>query len=280
METSVLDALPEFLETLGLTEEPMGSHFTDSRPETGFSPEPMDMPTVEKERNNEIDWPTIFGNFSCAIGNIWRARRKNTAAYFSAEQFGCPGAAFWLGFNKPQVETIIHYVSTGIPDRMQGEFYCDSPDNLRRIFEYVDPVPASAQYCVFKPLSQFTNDDGPELVHFFARPESLSGLHQLAAFVTNDPEVVTSPWSAACGSLVVWPRRYLAAGQSKAVLGGWDPSARKFFKTDELSFTLPFEMFTNMLNRFDGSFLNSKTWSTVRKKTDRSKKAWGEIKND
>jgi len=35
-----------------------------------------------------------------------------------------------------------------------------------------------------------------------------------------------------------------------------------------------------MLNRFDGSFLKSKTWSTVRKKIDRSKKAWGEIKDD
>ena len=96
METNVLDALPEFLETIGLTEEPMGSHFTDNCPETGFSPPPMDMPTIEKERNNAIDWPAIFGNFSCALGNIWRARRKKTAAWFSAEQFGCPGAAFWL----------------------------------------------------------------------------------------------------------------------------------------------------------------------------------------
>ncbi len=280
MPSATLDKLPQFLETLGLTEEPMGSYFTESKPESGFTPKPMDLPTREKEIKNEIDWPAVFGNFSCALGNIWRARRKKTAAYFSAEHFGCPGAAFWLGFNKPQMETIIHYVSTGIPNRMQGEFYCDSPDNLRRIFEYVDPVPATAKYCVFKPISQFTDGDGVELVHFFTRPESLSGLHQLATFVTSDPEVVASPWSAACGSLVVWPRRYQAAGKPRAVLGGWDPSARKFFKTDELSFTVPYEMFTDMLTRFDGSFLASKTWSLARKKIDRSKKAWGEIKDE
>lgn len=89
-----------------------------------------------------------------------------------------------------------------------------------------------------------------------------------------------SPWSAACGSLVVWPRRYLAGGHPKAVLGGWDPSARKFFKTDELSFTIPFDMFTNMLTRFEGSFLTSNTWSLVRKKIDRSKKKWGETNDD
>ena len=85
-----------------------------------------------------------------------------------------------------------------------------------------------------------------------------------------------SPWGAACGSLVIWPLHYLSKGKKKAVIGGWDPSARKFFKTDELSFTVPFEMFVEMLNRFEGSFLKAETWPTVQKKIARSKKAWGE----
>jgi hypothetical protein len=159
---------------------------------------------------------------------------------------------------------------------MKGEFYCDSPDNLRQIFEYVDPKPASHKFCIFKPLSSFIEEENPELVTFFVRPEALSGLHQLTTFVTNDPEVVVSPWSAACGSLVVWPLHYLSKGLNKAVIGGWDPSARKFFKTDELSFTVPFGMFTEMTNRFDESFLKTNTWANVQKKIARSKKAWGE----
>ncbi len=276
MNREILKSLPQFLEILGLDEEPMGIFYTDEKPAEGFSPKPKDLPTCEKEMKNEIDWQAVFTQFSCVIGNIWRARKKKTAAYFSAEQFGCPGGAFWLGFLKPQTETIIHYVSTGIPNRMEGEFYCDSPDNLRRIFEYVDPKPASHRFCIFKPLSSFSEEENPELVTFFSRPEALSGLHQLAAFVTNDPEVVVSPWSAACGSLVVWPLRYLSKGANKAVVGGWDPSARKFFKTDELSFTVPFGMFTEMINRFDESFLKTKTWANVQKKIIRSKKAWGE----
>ena len=276
MNQKILKSLPDFLEVLGLDEEPMGIFYTDEKPADGFSPKPTDLPTHEKEIKNEIDWQAVFTRFSCVIGNIWRARKKKTAAYFSAEQFGCPGGAFWLGFLKPQTETIIHYVSTGIHNRMEGEFYCDSPDNLRQIFDYVDPRPASHKYCVFKFLSRFTNDENPELVTFFSRPESLSGLHQLAAFVTNDPEVVVSPWSAACGSLVIWPLHYLSKGANKAVIGGWDPSARKFFKTDELSFTVPFGMFNEMINRFDESFLKTKTWANVKKKINRSKKVWGE----
>lgn len=271
-----MDRLARFLDTVGLDEEPMGIFYTDEKPGGGFSPKPGDLPTREKEIGNEIEWERVFGDFSCVIGHIWRARKKRTAAYFSASRFGCPGGAFWLGYMKPQTDTIIHYVSTGIPERMHGELYCDSPEALRRIFDEIDPVPAPKRYCVVKPVGLFAADEEPELVAFFARPEVLSGLHQLAAFVTNNPEVVASPWGAACTGLITWPMKYLAQGQQRAVLGGWDPSARKFFKTDELSFTVSHTMFIQMLERFDESFLTTKTWRTVRKKIARSKRAWGE----
>ena len=266
--------LKAFLDILGLTEEPMGIFYTDNVPEAGFSPKPMDLPTREKEIENAIDWQGIFGGFSCVMGNVWRARKKKTTAYFTARQFGCPGGGFWLGFMKPQTETIIHYVSSGIPDRMAGEFYCDSPDALRQMFNYIDPPPAPQTVCVVKPLSLFTGDEKPAVVTFFARPETICGLHQLATFVTNDPEVVVSPWGAACTGLITWPFKYLARGENRAVLGGWDPSARKFFQTDELTFTVPYEMFNQMLKRFKDSFLTTGTWTTVRKKIARSNHAW------
>ncbi len=278
MNHQIKNNVPDFLNTLGMNEEPMGMFFTDAKPAKGYSPAHCDLPTREKEKKDEVNWPEVFERFSCVIGKIWLARKKKTEAFFSSSQFRCPGAAFWLGFNKPQTETIISYVSSGIPDGMEGEHYCDSPDNLRKIFEYVDPVPAAKEFCVFKPLSQFSKDETPLLISFFSRPESLNGLHQLAAFVTNDPEVVASPWSAACGSLVVWPLHYLNKGQNKAVIGGWDPSARKFFKPDELSFTIPFEMFARMMDRYKDSFLATKTWQNVHKKINKSKKAWNEIK--
>ena len=274
MDTNLLKSLPKFLEILGLDEEPMGLFYTDEKPVEGFSPKPMDLPTREKEQRNKIDWQATFGQFSCVIGHIWRARKKKTAAYFSAEQFGCAGGAFFLGFMKPQTETIIHYVSTGIPDQMEGELYCDSPDELRRIFEHIDPRSAPRKYCVIKPLSLFEDNQEPELVAFFARPETMCGLHQLATFVTNDPEVVTSPWGAACTNLITWPLKYLTKGENKAVLGGWDPSARKFFNTDELTFTVPYDMFGQMVKRFGESFLTTKTWATVQKKIARSNQAW------
>lgn len=268
--------LDAFLKTLGLSERPMGLFYSSEEPQQGISPTPMETPTREKEQANRIDWQRVFGQFSCVMGNIWRARKKNTAAYFSKERFGCPGGAFWLGFMKPQTETILHYVSSGVPGRMEGEFYCESPEKLRQIFTFVDPRPAPANFCIIKPIDQFEGAEKPELVIFFARPESLCGLHQLATFVTNDPEVVSSPWGAACGNLAVWPLKYAEQGREKAVLGGWDPSARKFFKTDELSFTVPDRLYRRMLDRYDESFLKTGTWKTVQKKIARSRRTWGE----
>ena len=277
MESSIKDGLTGLLETIGLDESPIGVYYSDEPPQNAFAPKPGELPTREKEMQGAIDWQGVFTNFSCVLGNIWLARKKKRAAYISAERYGCPGGAFWSGFLKPQTETIVHYVSTGVPERMEGEHYCDSPDTLRSIFDRVDPRPAPRAMCVFKPLDQFTGDETTELVSFFARPEVISGLHQLAAYATGDPEVVASPWSAACGSLVAWPLHFLQKGVTKAVIGGWDPSARKFFKTDELSFTVPYELFTDMVVKHPASFLRTKTWQNVRKKIDRSKMSWGEI---
>lgn len=265
MKTNTMALIPAFLETLGCDEMPMGTMFTDRQPTDGMSPEPMELPTLEKEMKNQVDWQALFSGFSCVIGKIWLARKKKTLAYFSPDQFGCVGGAYYLGFINPMPETIIQYISSGIPDVMAGERYYDSPANAKKVLK-ISPNPVSDKWCVFKPIDRFASGETPDLVSFFVRGEVLTGLHRLTTYVTNDPEAVVSPAAAACGSLVGWPLYYLAKGQSKAVIGGMDPSARKFFKPDELTFTVPFSLFTDMLNRFDETFLATNTWAAVKKR--------------
>jgi uncharacterized protein (DUF169 family) len=140
----------------------------------------------------------------------------------------------------------------------------------------MDPRPAPEQFCVFKQLSQFSPDETPEVVIFFGRAETICGLHQLATFVTNDFEVVQSPFGAGCTNIVAWPLKYLERGQLKAVLGGWDPSDRKFLKPDEITLALPYELFARMVQRWRESFLTKEAWKTVRQKIELSRKAWKE----
>ena len=115
MNTRTVDRMKQLCSRLGLSELPMGVYFTGREPESGFTPQVLESPSREREQRGEVDWPAVFQGFSCVMGHVWRARRKRSRAWFSAEQYGCPGGSFWLGFHKPQTEAIIHYVSTGIP---------------------------------------------------------------------------------------------------------------------------------------------------------------------
>lgn len=272
-----IEKLGGFLDALGLDEEPMGMYYTDHQPGEGFCPKKGELPMAEQEAKGEVDFASLFGNFSCVIGKIWLARRKKTSAYFDREHFGCLGGAFYLGFLKPQLDFVAHYVSSGIPGQLEGEHYLESPDVTRNFFRTVEPRSAPARFCVFKPVSHFVGGDKPEVVTFFARAEIIAGLNQLATFVTNDFEAVASPFGAGCTNIVTWPLKYLSEGKLKAVIGGWDPSDRKFLKTDEITFAVPYEMYKRMITRWPESFLNTKTWATVKNKIALSKKTWGEM---
>jgi uncharacterized protein (DUF169 family) len=276
MEFSQVQGL---LEALGATEEPMGIYYTDIEPQEGYSPKPRKLPSADEEARGEVDFGAAFADFSCVMSHVWRARRKKSAAYFDRERQGCLGGAFYLGYQKPQLNVIAHYVSTGFPGVMEGERYLASPEDVQRFFQTVDPRPAPARFCVFKPLSLFASGETPEVVAFFARPEVISGLHTMAAFVTGDPEVVAAPFGADCSHVVSWPLHYLSQGKVRAVLGGWDPSARRFHRPDELSFAMPWELFRAMVDRWPESFLTTPTWATVKKKIAHSRRVWGETDN-
>ncbi|GEM_PF-176236 len=277
---AIMDELGDvegLFDVVELYEEPMGVYYTDNPPADCISPKPAKLPTYEEEQQGKLDLREVFGNFSCIFQSVWRARRKQTAACFDREHFGCLGGAFNLGYIKPQLELIVRYVSTGMPG-LPGEHYLDSPEAVRSLFDAIDPRPVPAPFCVFKPLSMFESGEQPELVVFFDRPESISGLHQLCSFVTNDFNIVRSPMGAGCSNIVGWPINYLEKGELKAVLGGWDPACSKYFRTDEITLTVPFELFRMMVERWRESFLTHKGsgWEVNRKKAQRSRKKWGE----
>jgi uncharacterized protein (DUF169 family) len=276
MDSSDRGDLAGFLEAVGYGEEPMGMFYTDREPSRGYAPKPGRLPSVEAEARKEVDFRELWRDFSCVIGQLWIARKRRAPAYFDRERFGCLGGAFFLGFLKPQLDFIVHYVSTGIPGVIEGERYLPTPQITRAFYKHLDPRPAPRRFCVFKPLSQFDPDEEPELVIFFARPETISGLHQLATFVTSDLEAVQSPFGSGCANMVTWPIKLLEQGKLKAVLGGWDPSERRFIKADEITFTVPYEMFLRMVEQWPESFLTADAWSQVKKRILRSQKAWGE----
>ncbi len=275
---SILEETNVFLEHLGLDQEPFGVYYDDTKPEKAFGPKPGVTISREMEGQGQVDMQEVMKTFSCVIGNIWLARKKNSAAYISTEEYGCPGGVFYCSMMKPNLRFIEHYVTTGFEGTpVHGERYLPSPEAMRKFLDKVDPREPPAKYCIFKPLSHFSEDQKPEFVIFFARPEVLSGLFTQTTFTTGDVDSVASPFGAGCTNILSWPLYYKEQGKEKAVLGGFDPSARKFMKTDELTFTVPLSLYEKMLNALPESMFNvGDAWSIVRKKVNRSAKTWGE----
>ena len=275
---SVLEDTKTFLEHLGLGEEPFGVYYDDTLPEKAFGPKPGVPMSRELEDEGKVNIQEVFKTFSCVMGNIWLARKKHCAAFISPEEYGCPGGAFYCSMMKPNLRFIEHYVTTGFSGTpIHGERYLPSPESMRKFLAKVDPREAPAKFCIFKPLSLFTDSEEPEFVIFFARPEVLSGLFTHTVFTTGDAECVASPFGAGCTNIVAWPLYYKEQGMEKAIIGGFDPSARKFMKTDELTFTVPWSLYRKMLANLPDSMFNvDGAWRDVSKKVARSAKAWGE----
>ncbi len=275
---SILDDTGKFLGYLGANEEPFGVHYADTKPEKAFGPREGVPLSRELEEQGKLDMQEVMKTFSCVMGNIWLARKKRGAAFISSEEYGCPGGIYYCSMMKPHLRFIEHYVSTGFEGSpLHGERYMPNPDAMRKFMLEVNPRKAPGKYCIFKPLSQFTEGEKPEFVIFFARPEVLSGLFTQAVFTTGDMECVVSPFGAGCTNMISWPLYYKEKGLEKAVIGGFDPSARKFMKTDELTFTVSLSLYERMLAALPESMFTHETdWSNVRKKVDRSAKAWGE----
>jgi len=267
--------LVRFMDALGLSDEPMGVYYSDTEPENCLSPHSQEPVSRERELAGEVDWGSVQEHFDCVLGLVWRARKKNSAACFDRERFGCLGGAFYLGFLKPYLTMHPAIISSGIPGILEGERYARSPEAAQAFFDAMDPDPAPKPLLVVKPMSHFADETLPVVV-FFARPEVMSGLVFLTAFLTDDIESVRTPFGPGCSGLVTWPMKYLALGERRGVLGAFDPSCRKFLKTDELTFAVPFDLYREMIERWDESFLTTDTWKTVKKKIEKSRRTWKE----
>ncbi len=278
IDQSVFAGTKLLLNYLGLDEEPLGVYYDNKKPEPGYGPKPGPPLSRELEAEGKVDFQEVFKCFSCVIGNIWLARKKHCAAYISAKEYGCPGGVFYSAMMEPNLRFIEHYVTTGFPGTpIHGERYLPTPASMQKFLKEVNPRKAPANYCIFKPLSLFVADEEPEFITFFARPEVLTGLFMHTTFTTGEVDSVVSPFGAGCTNIVAWPLYYKEREMEKAVLGGFDPSARKFMKPDELTFTVSWELYNKMLASLAESlFTVPGAWETVRKKITRSSKAWGE----
>ncbi len=238
-----------FRETLGLKESPLGIYYTNDKPE-GMTP---------KE-----------GISGCMIGLLQNARKKGKTVFFDRNHFGCPGGGYYMGFLEKARPNIEYFLSCGIPGEMEGERYIKTPELARKYFAITKPRLAPANYCVFKPIENFQQGNvKPEVVAFFAPPDVLSGLFTLTNYALETTDAVYTPFGSGCSLILTYPLKEAEKEAPRAVIGMFDVSARPMVERDVLTISMPYSVFSKLLENISDSFLQTESWKKVLRRVEK-----------
>lgn len=201
----------------------------------------------------------------CVVGALVKVRQGNSLR-FNAESVGCFGGRRYLGFSNSVSPDFKYFLSCGIPGKVEGERYKKTPELVTEVLRNWPKFKAPAKFIVFKRWDKLEEEDNPQVVIFFAPPDVLAGLYTLANFDTGDPNGVIAPMGAGCSSIVQNPFLEKDLPNPRAVIGMFDISARPFVSAGELTFSVPLNKFTSMVENMKESFLITDSWKTIQKR--------------
>jgi uncharacterized protein (DUF169 family) len=204
----------------------------------------------------------------CVLAAFPRVREGHTFV-FGAESPGCKGWRRYTGFSRSLRPNFEYFLSCGIPGELEGERYKKSPDLVGRYLESHPAFDAPGRFLVIKRWDKLAEHDRPLAVVFFATPDVLSGLQVLANYDRSDPHGVIAPMGSGCATLVNYAWWEAQSERPRCVLGMFDVTARPEVPERELTFTIPFVRFEQMVANMDESFLTTEAWGHVRERIRR-----------
>lgn len=199
----------------------------------------------------------------CVMAEFGQVRKGKSLA-FNVDSLGCFGAKRFLGLTNSKMPKFEYFLSCGIPGEIEGERYKKSPEVVLDWVAYMPEFTAPHPFLIFKRWDRLSENDAPDAVIFFAKPDLLSGLFTLAGFEESDPLAVIAPFGPGCASVVRYPSEEQAKERPKAILGAFDVSARPWVQRDVLTFAVPMKKFERMIGDMEESFLITPSWDRVR----------------
>jgi uncharacterized protein (DUF169 family) len=211
------------------------------------------------------------------VANVILAASKGRTAVFDRSTFGCQGGGTGLGFGNCYTTLPIHrFLSTGFETYIyadgetvsgrEGEYYSKSPELAH---DWVTNMPmrqVPTKYVVFKPLSKATEDEQITSVIYFVNADQLSALVVLANYGRGSYDSVMAPFCAGCQT-ILFGYREAEAEKPRATIGFFDITVRKYIDKDQLSFTIPYNMFHEMEANVNESFLKKNpNWQMLLKR--------------
>lgn len=235
-----------FKEKLLLEYHPVGFFYTDKKPDNsiGF-----------KNKGGGCIMPLIF---TCA---------KGKTAAFNEGSTGYPCSAFYLGYKDWIFPGIEKFLSNGPFPGRECERIVKTAGLAENYVKSLRPAEKEKGWAVFKPLEEFSGEEKPEVVIFFANADQLSALTYLLYFdAPEEDDRIVGRFASACAAVTTVPLKYARTNQKKAVWGLHDISVRPKLPKDLMTLTFPFELLAEMWINIEESFLTSERWNKVAKR--------------
>lgn len=204
-----------------------------------------------------------FAGHRCMIAQFTAARQGRTLC-LRPESVACRGGNRYLNFTAELFPGFHEYISHNAEGH--GERYQRTPEQVAEYIDALIPQPIRGTNLIFKRWDRLTPDDTPDGLIFFATPDVLSGLFTLIQYDAKSPDAVIAPFGSGCCTTIYMTYREQIQGSGRAVLGMFDPSARKCVKPDLLTLSIPYMRFEPMVDQMEESFLATHSWELIQRR--------------
>lgn len=179
--------------------------------------------------------------------------REGKKICFSAQEYGCSGAGFYLGF-KSLGNKAGYFLA-------EKEKFKKSVEYGNAFYDAVKPIKTTAKYLILGKLQSISENVNIEVVNLWVDSLGLTGLVTLANYDRETNDNVIIPFASGCQSM--WTIPYMEKDNKKprAVVGCMDPAMRRYIKSDILLFSVSAKRLAEMAENVEGSFLQRSGWT-------------------
>lgn len=193
--------------------------------------------------------------YTCLYAQLARVH-KGEALAFDPGNLGCFGAmkSIYGGYNEEAEVKLLVEIERFKKDRECVRSMCS-----------VNPKAApKGRYIIFKPWNTLTEEDNPEIVCIFAKPDMISALHTWTSFDISQLDNVIVPHGAGCEVMLTFAFAENERESPRCVLGGMDTAMRLCLKSDIQTFSIAYKRFEEMAVFADETFLDTYIWQPLK----------------
>lgn len=197
----------------------------------------------------------------CMFKQFHKAYNGETVSLCN-NNFTCGGGKLYTGLG-PTPPGVYNFVSN-------IEKYKKNPDITNKSISLINAQLNKKPFINFLRVDKLEDFDDAEGLIFFADPDVVSGLFTWANYDQEDINTVQSPWGSGCSATVTALVNENKNNGKHCFIGLFDVSARIFFKSNIISFSIPMSRFKDMLETMDKCCISgAPAWLKLKKRINK-----------